>query len=180
MNLRRRLYLYLPLAVVAVFQNLVHEGMHAVLAVLTGEGIQAFRFLTNGWLTSQVIYATPSANRTGAHWLLIALGPSVITVLIGLVVYALRNRLLTRWPPLNLTIWYVGALFLTIDPLYLGGLSWFMQGSDVNAVAVTGWPAWAVRLLALAICAGAIWVVLRWRGEARQHVERFSLVGSAG
>jgi hypothetical protein len=31
-----------------------------------------FRLLTNGWGTSQVIFATPIEARSGLHWLVIA------------------------------------------------------------------------------------------------------------
>jgi hypothetical protein len=34
---------------------------------------------------------------------------------------------------------YFGALFMSIDPLYFGALSWFMGGSDVNAAEIMGW-----------------------------------------
>jgi hypothetical protein len=37
-----------------------------------------FRFLTNGMLTSQVVYATPVDERVGAHWLAIAWMPAVL------------------------------------------------------------------------------------------------------
>lgn len=175
MNIKRSLYIYITLAIVAIFQNLVHEGAHYFLARLMGVAVQEFRFMTNGFLTSQVIYADPVATRTGAHWLLIGLGPTVITVLIGYTVYLLRKHLLTSSPPANLAIWYLGALFMTIDPVYIGFLSWFMQGSDVNAMSVVGLPVWPVRIVGMALAALGTWLVIRWRTEARQNVERYSL-----
>ena len=175
MNLYRTLYIYLTLALVAIFHNLVHESMHYILARLSGVGILEFRFLTNGFLTSQVVYATPVDARTGAQWLLIGLGPTAITVLIGYTVYLLRHRLITTWPPLNLAIWYLGALFMTIDPVYIGFLSWFMQGSDANATETVGLPSWPVRIVAMALAVLGVWLVVQWRKEARTQVERYAL-----
>lgn len=177
--MKRSLYIYATLAIVAIFQNLVHEGAHFLLARLMGVEVLEFRFMTNGFLTSQVIYADPVATRTGAHWLLIGLGPSVITVLIGYTVYLLRKRLLTAFPPANLAVWYLGALFMTIDPLYIGLASWLMQGSDVNAMSAVGLPAWPMRIVAMALAALGTWLVLRWRTEARENVERYSLASAA-
>lgn len=134
-----RLYVYIPLALVAVFQNTIHESLHYVSARMFGENVLEFRLLTNGWLTSQVIYATPMEERTGVYWLVIAWLPAIVTTLIGFVVYFNRTRWLTRWAPVNLIIWYVGALFMTIDPIYFGVVSWFMNRSDVNAAEIVGW-----------------------------------------
>ena len=67
-----RLYVYVPLMLVALLQNTFHESLHYAAARMFGENVLEFRLLTNGWLTSQVIYATPMEMRTGFHWLVIA------------------------------------------------------------------------------------------------------------
>jgi hypothetical protein len=172
-----RLYIYVTLALVAVLQNTIHESLHYLTARMFGEKILEFRLLTNGWLTSQVIYATRMEQRTEAYWLLIAWLPAIVTTLIGFVVYANRSRLITRWPPLNLGIWYVGVLFMTIDPLYFGVLSWFMQRSDVNAAEILGWSAVPFQIMGLLVSVVAIRLVLSWRQEARTDLHRYRLPG---
>lgn len=166
-TLANRLYVYVPLVLVALFQNFVHEGLHYLLAAAFGDGVQAVRLLTNGWGTSQVIFATPAGERIGLHWLAIAWGPAVITTLFGYLVYWQRDRWVTKLPLANLVIWYLGALFMTIDPLYYGALSWFVGGSDVNAAQVAGLPSWPFQLFALGALAINIRLVLMWREQAR-------------
>ena len=173
-----RLYVYIPLVLVALLQNTLHESLHYLVARLFGEGVLEFRLLTNGWLTSQVIYATPMEQRTGAHWLAIAWLPAVVTTAIGFIVYANRSRWITRWAPLNLTIWYIGVLFMTIDPLYFGILSWFMTRSDVNAAEIIGWTAIPFQLLGLIVTGLAVRAVLRWRQEARENLSLYRLPGT--
>jgi hypothetical protein len=172
-----RLYVYIPLALVAVLQNTVHESIHYVIARMFGENILEFRLLTNGWLTSQVIYASPMEQRTEAYWLVIAWLPAVLTTFIGFLVYANRNRWITSWAPLNLVIWYVGVLFMTIDPLYFGVLSWFMQRSDVNAAEILGWSTVPFKIIGLLVGAIAIRSVLNWRQEAQTDLRRYRLSG---
>jgi hypothetical protein len=170
-----RLYVYVPLMLAAVVQNMIHESLHYVTARMFGENVLEFRLLTNGWLTSQVIYATPMEQRTEFYWLAIAWLPAIITTLIGFIVYFNRARLVTPFAPLNLGIWYVGALFMTIDPVYFGILSWFMERSDVNAVEIFGWSAVPFRIMALLVSAVAIRLVLNWRQEARSDLACYRL-----
>ncbi len=170
-----RLYVYIPLALVAVFQNTIHESLHYVAARIFGENVLEFRLLTNGWLTSQVIYATPMEERTGVYWLVIAWLPAIVTTVIGFMVYFNRARWLTRWAPVNLVIWYVGALFMTIDPLYFGGISWFMNRSDVNAAEIIGWSPIPFQIAGLVLSVIAVRLVLNWRTETRSNLERYRL-----
>lgn len=172
-TIQNRLYVYIPLVVVALLQNSLHESLHYLTALLFGENVLEFRLLTNGWLTSQVIYATPMEQRAGFSWLVIAWLPAIVTTLIGFSIYAARKRLLTPWPPLNLGVWYVGVLFMTIDPLYFGALSWFMQRSDVNAAEIVGWPVWPFQILSILIAGLGIKFTLGWRKEAQTHLETY-------
>lgn len=172
-----RLYVYIPLALVAVLQNTVHESIHYVTARMFGEKVLEFRLLTNGWLTSQVIYASPMEQRTEAYWLVIAWLPAVATTLIGFLVYANRNRWINPWTPLNLVIWYIGVLFMTIDPLYFGVLSWFMERSDVNAAEILGWSMVPFQIIGLLVGAVALRFVLNWRQEAQTDLHRYRLSG---
>lgn len=170
---RRRLHFLVPAVLAALAHNVVHEGLHFLLARSLGEGVREFRFLTNGWLTSQVVYATPVAERTGFHWLAIAWLPALGTTGLGYLVYANRGRLLTRRPLLNALVWYVGVLFLIIDPLYFGLLSLAVAGSDVEAASAVGWSVWPVRVVALGVLLFDSWLVWRWRRESSARPERY-------
>jgi hypothetical protein len=111
--------------------------------------------------------------RSGAHWRAIAWGPAVITTLIGYSFYWTRDRWLTKIPVLNLTLWTLGALFMLIDPLYFGVLSWFLGGSDVNAAELVGLPVWPFQLLGLAVLIVSLVLVLKWREQARGNLNRY-------
>ena len=176
MNLKQRVY-FLPLFVVSVLlHNIIHEGTHYLAARLLGEGVREFRFLTNGWGTSQVIFATPTAERAGAHWLVISWGPAVLTTLIGYLIYLNRERWLTKWPLLNAGLWYAGFIFLLFDPSYFALLS-LVVGGDVNASAAVGWSPWPVRVVALVVFAFNAWLMVRWQKEAKAHPERYIIGG---
>ena len=150
---------------VILAQKVSHEVTHYLAAVGLGERVLAFRFLTNGWGTSQVLYATPVAERAGAYWLVIALAPTLVTVLIGYVIYACRRSLVSPGRRLlSMVAWYGGLVFLLLDPLYIGVLSLFV-GGDVGAAAVVGWSPWVVRAAGLALLAGNGLLVARWVRE---------------
>ncbi|MBC7264605.1 MAG: hypothetical protein H5T64_09680 [Chloroflexi bacterium] len=176
MNLQKRLYFLLPAVTAALLHNIIHESVHYLAARLLGEGVKEFRFLTNGWGSSQVIYATPAAERIGAHWLVIAWGPAVVTTLIGYLLYLKREEWLTRWPLINATLWYAGLFFLCLDPFYFALLSLFF-GGDVNAVDAVGWSPWPVRLVALGIFIFNARLMVRWQREARARPERYVIAG---
>ena len=172
MDLRRRVYFLLPAAVAALLQNALHEGVHYLAATAWGEEVLEFRFLTNGWLTSQVVYATPVAQRSGLHWLAIAWLPALATTGIGYLLFASRRHLLTNQPRVNAFLWYLGVFFLLIDPLYFAVLSLFV-GGDLGAVDVVGWNPWTVRLPAVGVLLFNFRLVMRWRREASAQPERY-------
>jgi hypothetical protein len=178
-DFRKRLYFLLPAVVAAMLHNAIHESVHYLAAGLLGEPVLEFRLFTAGWGTSQVIYATPVAQRTGTHWLPIAWSPAVVTVLIGYLLYANRARWLGRWPLLNAALWYGGLFFLCLDPFYYAILS-LLLGSDVDAVAAVGWSPWPVRGVALAILALNARLMWRWRRESQAHPERYLQPGLSG
>ena len=109
-DVRKRIYFLVPAILAALLQHTIHEGTHYVAARLLDVQVLEFRFLTNGALTSQVIYATPVAERTGAHWLVIAWAPAIVTTLIGYTLYLARDRWLTGVPLLNAGLWYATAI----------------------------------------------------------------------
>lgn len=66
---RRRAYFLAVAVVMLVLHNLVHELVHLAAASVFSEPVTAFRFLTNGWGTSQVLFATPVELRSGWPWM---------------------------------------------------------------------------------------------------------------
>ncbi len=172
-NIRRRLYFFIPALLTALLQHTVHESTHYLAALLLGEPVTEFRFLTNGLLTSQVIYATPVAERVGAHWLIIAWSPAVLTTIIGYALYASRHRWLTDITWLNAGFWFATVYFLVVDPLYLSILAPFVGGGDVAAVAAVGWPRWPIHLLAGLLLVINLRLVYSMRQEAKAQPERY-------
>lgn len=169
-TIRNRICVYIPLILVALFHNVMHESLHFLFANLFGEKVLEFRILTNGWGSSQVIFATPIELRSRLYWLVIAWAPAMLTTLVGYLVYWKRGLLITAKPLVNLFIWYFGALFMTIDPLYLGVFSWFIPGTDVEAATLISLPAWPFRMAALVVFIFNLNLVYRWRSEARANL----------
>jgi hypothetical protein len=172
-KLRQRLYFLLPAIVAALCQHTLHESVHFVAARLLVEPVIEFRLLTNGWLTSQVLYATPVAERVGAHWLVIAWAPAVITSLIGYLLYGTRNRWLTDITWLNAGLWFATVYFLLVDPLYFALLSLFFGGGDAGAAAAVGWPRWPIHLLAGLVFLWNLWLVYHLRQDAKTQASRY-------
>jgi hypothetical protein len=171
-GLRRRLYFLLPAALAVLAHNVVHESLHLAAARLLGEGVLEFRLLTNGWGTSQVIFATPVDERTGWTWLVIAWLPAVVTTLIGCALYLSRHRLVTRVKVVNALLWFLGVFFLLVDPLYFAVLS-MLVGGDIEAVAAVGWSAWPVRAVAAGVLLVTTRLFLTWRAESRAAPWRY-------
>ena len=173
-DVRKRLRFLIPALLAYLAHHSLHETTHYAAARLLGEPVAAFRLLTNGWLTSRVVYATPVSERTGLHWLVIAWAPAALTTLMGLALYATRKRWLSPWPPLNALLWFLGAYGLVVDPLYFGVLSIFIRGwGDVGAVKAVGWSPWPVRLVALAVLVVNSLLLIRWRRESSEQPEAY-------
>jgi len=172
-DIRKRLYFLLPALLTALLQHTVHESLHYLAARLLGVEVLEFRFLTNGMLTSQVIYATPVAERVGAHWLVIAWSPAVLTIIIGYALYVTRRRWLTAIPVLNAGLWFATVYFLVVDPLYFAVLSPLFGGGDVAAAAAVGWPRWPVHLLAGLVLLFNLRLVYGLRQESKAQPERY-------
>lgn len=153
----RRLQLdYLAVAVpIVIGHNLLHEATHYFVALAYGEKVLEFRFLTNGWGTSQVVFASPVTARAGLYWLVIAWAPSVVTTVVGYVLYGNRQRL-TSGRTVRLCSQYTASFFLLLDPFYLSVVS-LLVGGDIRAVDAVGWPAWPVRACAFLI------LIVNWR-----------------
>ena len=173
LNVRRRLYFLVPAVVAALLQHTMHETTHYVMAKLFNVEVLEFRFMTNGLLTSQVVYAAPVAERSGVHWLAIAWAPAVVTVLVGYALYLARDGWLTEVRLLNAGLWFATAYFLIVDPLYFALLSPFFGGGDVAAAAALGWPRWPVQVAAGLVLLVNLRLVYRMRQEGKAHPERY-------
>jgi len=149
----------------AIAHNAIHEGVHLAAAIALGQPVAGFLFLTNGWGSSRVIYATPAPDRVGGEWLIIAWLPAVATVGIGFLLHAARHSLLSSHPVLNTLAFYGVAFFLLIDPLYFGVLSWLIRGDDTEAAAAVGWSPWAVQLPSIGLLAINSLLVYTWRRQ---------------
>lgn len=172
-DLRKRLYFLFPALVAALAQHTLHELMHYALARLHGVEVLEFRFLTNGLLTSQVVYATPVAERVGAHWLVIAWTPALLTTLLGYILFLSRRRWLTHIRWLNAILWFATAFFLIVDPLYFAILAPLFGGGDVAAAAAVGWPRWPVQLMAGVVLIFNLWLLYQLRKESSSMPERY-------
>lgn len=180
--IRRWWFLFVWVAVL-LLHNVLHESVHYLAAGVFGEPVAEFRLLTNGWGTSQVVYARPVAERAGAHWLVIAWGPAVVTTLLGYVIYLNRGRLAFEDRPLaNITVWYAGIIFLLLDPVYFAVLSLLVGGGgDIQAAAAVGWSVWPAHAVAAFLVVLNLSLVFRWAGEIKRNPERFrSAAGAKG
>ena len=163
----KRYRLYLGVAVPAVLcHNLLHEGVHYIVAIACGEDVRAFRFLNNGWGTSQVVYGLPVDQRVGGHWLLVAWAPSAVTTLLGYALYALRTGFGPR-PAGRHALLYVGFFSLLLDPFYMSVLS-VVVGGDVEATAAVGLPVWPVQVAAAGVMVFNLMLFARWQREVLQ------------
>lgn len=178
LNIRKRLYFLSAAALTAVAHNLIHELMHYLMARLLGEPVLAFHFLTNGWGTSRVVYGTTVAARSGWEWLAIAWAPSLVTVLLGYLLYTRHQAWLTGRPWINATLWFATIYFLCLDAFYFGVLSFFIPGSDAFAVEAVDWPLLPAQLVGLVVLVVNGTLAWRLKQFANGHSERY-LVAAA-
>lgn len=172
MTLAKRVRFLLTALVVTLLHNVIHEGIHCAAAIALGEGVDEFRLLTNGWLTSQVVFSTPVVERSGAHWLAISWLPTLVTSAIGFLIYLSRKRLIGSNTWLNTFWWYAGFFFLFIDPFYFAVLSLFL-GGDIQAAAAVNWSEWPVRVVALGVLAAGMSFMWHWRQEAKRSPDMY-------
>lgn len=168
---------YLAVAVpVVLCHNLIHEAMHYIAAVACGEPVEALHFLTNGWGTSQVVFGTPVDQRAGAHWLVIAWTPSVVTTFLGYGLYALRG-LGTAKPTLRRAWLYAGFFFLLLDPFYMSVLS-VVVGGDTEAAAAVGMAHWPVVTVAAVVLIANSLLYVRWQRNSTARMKTQASWGS--
>ena len=109
----------------------VHEGMHALMAVLYGE-YEAFHLQPIGF---EVQYRTPVEERDGIHWAYISGVSNLVTVLMGYLLLLSGEKLgRLRNVFLKGTFFYLTLISLLADPFNLS-LGPFIYSGDANGIA---------------------------------------------
>ncbi|MGI6648964.1 MAG: hypothetical protein ACOX5W_07880 [Bacillota bacterium] len=129
MHIQLRRYLYFVLA--GITYLVIHEGVHIIQAQLFGiyEGIRLLPLGIEVMVTQPLsIGGVKLAAFSGLS--------SVVTVLIGYILFALSPKILKlNKQPVKNYIYYVTFLFLILDPVYISLLSFFV-GGDINGIAL--------------------------------------------
>jgi small-conductance mechanosensitive channel len=110
----------------------LHEGAHALVAAIFGE-LKAFQLKPFGF---EVIFRTPTDERTGIQWAFISGTSNVLTLLLGyslLMVGEKCNHLQSSF--LKAYVFYITLFLLLIDAFNLS-IGPFIYGGDVNGAAV--------------------------------------------
>lgn len=110
----------------------VHEGMHALTAMLHGE---YDALIIRAILFPEVLYKTPVEERSGIHWAFISGASNLVTILVGYLLLASGDRLAGLRGPFRSIFFYLTLIFLLADPLNLS-LGPFFYGGDADGIAV--------------------------------------------
>ncbi len=110
----------------------VHEGTHALMAILHGE-YEAFHVRSIGF---EVTFRTAVDERSGIQWAIISGASNLVTLLVGYLLLVFSARLAClRSRFLRATIFYLTMLSLLADPFNLS-IGPFIYGGDANGIAV--------------------------------------------
>lgn len=127
---------------------LVHEGLHALVAVAYGE-FDAFHIRPFGL---EVTVRTPTEQRQGFMWAIFSGLPNLVTSLIGYLLFAGRRGLASLSNSFLRSLAYFATLiFMLFDPLNLSIIP-FLFGGDINGIVVgTGLPRLLIQAAALLV-----------------------------
>ncbi len=110
----------------------VHEGTHALMAMLYGE-YEAFHVRPIGF---EVTFRTAVDERSGIQWAIISGASNLVTLLMGYLLLVFGARLARlRSGFLRATTFYLTMLSLLADPFNLS-IGPFIYGGDANGIAV--------------------------------------------
>ena len=110
----------------------VHEGTHALMAMLFGE-YEAFHIRPMGF---EVTFRTVVDERSGIQWAFISGASNLVTLLMGYLLLMLGERLACLLGVfLKASIFYLTMLSLLSDPFNLS-VGPFIYGGDANGMAV--------------------------------------------
>lgn len=118
------------LLVAALVLVIVHEGAHALSAVVFNE-YAGFQVHLYGF---EVLMRTPVAERAGAHWAVISGSANVLTVLLGYLVLLLVVRRPNKRDLTSAIGYWIALLGLLLDPLNLA-FGPFLYGGDALGIA---------------------------------------------
>ncbi|MBE0409158.1 MAG: hypothetical protein IBX69_05430 [Anaerolineales bacterium] len=111
---------------------IVHEGLHALIAVPFGE-FSDFLVKPYGF---EVIFVTPPAERSGIHWLFISGMSNFATIILGYILLSQRERIAQiRIDFIRSLGYWVTLLFLLADPLNLS-IGPFIYGGDALGISL--------------------------------------------
>ncbi len=110
----------------------VHEGTHALMAMLYGE-YEAFHIRPIGF---EVTYRTDVDERNGIQWAFISGASNLVTLLMGYLLLMLGGKL-SRLHSIFVrdSIFYLTTLSLLSDPFNLS-VGPFIYGGDANGLAI--------------------------------------------
>ena len=122
---------WLAFLLVAVVLLTVHEGVHALIAVIYGE-YYAFHWS----IFPQVIFRTPTEGRIGIQWAVISGTSSLVTLSLGYLLLAFGRRIARSHSKfLKASIYYLTLIALLIDAFNLS-VGPFIYGGDAMGIAV--------------------------------------------
>lgn len=110
----------------------VHEGTHALMAMLYGE-YEAFHIRPIGF---EVTFRTPVDKRSGIQWAFISGASNLVTLLMGYLLLMLGEKLARLHSIFaRASIFYLTTLSLLSDPFNLS-VGPFIYGGDANGLAI--------------------------------------------
>jgi len=110
----------------------IHEGTHAVVAIIYGE-YKAFHIRPLGF---EVTFKTPVSERSGVQWAFISGASNLVTLAMGYLLLLSGQRFAhSRTAFLKAGIYYLTTLSLLVDPLNLS-IGPFVYGGDADGIAV--------------------------------------------
>lgn len=119
----------IPLLAIVIFA-LIHEGAHAIMAMIFGE-YQAFKIHPYGL---EVIFKTEVAQRSGMHWGFISGMSNLITIGLGYLLFSFRKHLAAQKMSLMGSVGYwLIILFMLMDTLNLS-VGPFIYGGDIGGI----------------------------------------------
>jgi small-conductance mechanosensitive channel len=121
----------LTFVLVAVVLFTIHEGVHALIAVIYGE-YYAFHWS----IFPQVIFRTPTEERIGIQWAVISGTSNLVTLSLGYLLLTLGRRIARSHSMfLKASIYYLTLISLLIDAFNLS-IGPFIYGGDAIGIAV--------------------------------------------
>lgn len=123
---------WLSFLLAGVIFVVIHEGTHAIIAMLFGE-YEAFHLRSFGM---EVTFNTPAAERSGIQWAFISGLSNLLTLVIGYVLLIFSDKFaqLNHWF-WKAVVYYLTMLCLVLDAFNLS-IGPFIYGGDANGIAV--------------------------------------------